>query len=77
CSHYPDCKHMEPLKKPKDTGVVCPKCNKNHIVEKKSRKGKVFYDCAGFPKCKNAYWYPPIKEECPKCHSPILLHNIT
>ncbi|OEZ33628.1 DNA topoisomerase I [Francisella endosymbiont of Amblyomma maculatum] len=77
CSNYPECKHMEPLEKPKDTGMVCPKCNKNHIVEKKSRKGKVFYACAGFPKCKNAYWYLPIKEECPKCHSPILLHKTT
>ncbi|ALB01931.1 DNA topoisomerase I [Francisella persica ATCC VR-331] len=77
CSNYPECKHMEPIEKPKDTGVVCPKCNKNHIVEKKSRKGKVFYACAGFPKCKNAYWYLPIKEECPKCHSPILLHKTT
>ncbi|MFV9972354.1 MAG: type I DNA topoisomerase [Francisella endosymbiont of Hyalomma asiaticum] len=77
CSNYPECKHMEPLEKPKDTDVVCPKCNKNHIVEKKSRKGKVFYACAGFPKCKNAYWYPPTKEECPKCHSPILLHKTT
>ncbi|WP_395167439.1 type I DNA topoisomerase [Francisella salimarina] len=77
CSNYPACKHMEPLEKPKDTGVVCPKCNKNNIVEKKSRKGKVFYACSGFPKCKNAYWYPPIKEECPKCKSPILLHKTT
>ncbi|QIV94970.1 type I DNA topoisomerase [Allofrancisella frigidaquae] len=77
CSNYPTCKHMEPLEKPKDTGVVCPKCNQNHIVEKKSRKGKVFYACSGFPKCKNAYWYPPIKEPCPKCNSPILLHKTT
>jgi len=77
CSNYPECKHMEPLYKPRDTGVQCPKCNKNNIVEKKTRKGKLFYACSGFPKCKNAYWYPPIKEECPKCKSPILLHKTT
>ncbi|MCL4122340.1 UNVERIFIED_CONTAM: hypothetical protein GTU68_009041 [Idotea baltica] len=77
CSNYPKCKHMEPLEKPRDTGVTCPKCNKDTIVEKKSRKGKVFYACSGFPKCKNAYWYPPIKESCPKCESPILLHKTT
>ncbi|QLE79008.1 type I DNA topoisomerase [Francisella sp. Scap27] len=77
CSNYPKCKHMEPLEKPRDTGVTCPKCNKDTIVEKKSRKGKVFYACSGFPKCKNAYWYPPIKESCPKCDSPILLHKTT
>ncbi|MBK2124911.1 type I DNA topoisomerase [Fangia hongkongensis] len=77
CSNYPNCKHMEPLEKPKDTGIQCPKCKKNNFVEKKSRKGKVFYACAGFPKCKNSFWYPPIEEECPKCHSPILLHKTT
>jgi DNA topoisomerase-1 len=68
---------MEPLEKPKDLGIQCPKCKKNNFVEKKSRKGKVFYTCAGFPKCKNSFWYPPIEEECPKCHSPILLHKTT
>jgi DNA topoisomerase-1 len=77
CSNYPTCKHMEPLVKPRDTGIVCPKCNTNNIVEKKSRKGKVFFACSGFPKCKNAFWYPPIKEACPKCESPILLHKTT
>ena len=77
CSAYPKCKHMEPLEKPKDMGIECPKCKKNNFVEKKSRKGKVFYACAGFPKCKNSFWYPPVQEECPKCHSPILLHKTT
>jgi DNA topoisomerase-1 len=78
CSNYPKCKHMEPLVPPVDTGVVCPKCNKNNIVEKKTKKkGTNFYACSGFPKCKNAFWHPPIKEECPKCKSPILLHRTT
>ncbi len=77
CSNYPECRHMEPLEKPKDTGITCPKCQKNPIVEKKSRKGKVFFACSGFPKCKNAYWYPPIDEPCPQCDSPILLHKTT
>ena len=77
CSNYPQCKHMEPLEKLRDTGVTCPKCTSNQIVEKKSRKGKVFYACAGFPKCKNAFWYPPINEPCPKCESTILLHKST
>ena len=77
CSNYPECKHMEPLVKPRDTGVTCPKCNTNNIVEKRTKKGKNFYACSGFPKCKNAYWHEPLKEECPKCKSPILLHRIT
>ena len=77
CSNYPNCKHMEPLVKPKDTGIQCSKCKKNNFVEKRSRKGKVFYACAGFPKCKNSFWYPPIEETCPQCNSPILLHKTT
>ena len=77
CSDYPKCKHMEPLTKPKDIGIQCPKCKKNNFLEKKSRKDKVFYACGGFPKCKHSFWYPPISEECPKCHSPILLYKTT
>ena len=77
CSNYPECKHMEPLSKPKDTGVTCPKCNENNIMEKKSRKGKTFYACNGWPKCKYAIWYKPIEEKCPKCNWPILMHKVT
>ena len=77
CSGYPSCKHMEPLHKPKDTGVSCLKCKKNNVFEKKSHKGKVFYACAGFPECKNLFWYPPINEICPKCSSQTLLHKNT
>ncbi len=77
CSSYPDCKHMEPLVKPKDTGVTCPQCNDKHIMEKISRKGKTFFACSGFPKCKYALWYLPLAEECPKCKWPILMHKVT
>lgn len=77
CSNYPQCKHMEPLEKPKDTGIQCPKCQTNQIVQKKSRKGKHFYACNGFPKCKYALWHPPINEPCPKCHWPILMNKFT
>ena len=66
CSSYPKCKHMEPLEKPKDTGVVCPKCNSNNIVEKKSRKGKVFYACSGFPKMQKRLLVPTNKRTLSK-----------
>ena len=77
CSNYPKCKHMESLVPQKDTGVLCPKCKHDNIIEKTTRKGKIFYACSGYPKCKNAYWYPPVNESCPKCSSPILLHKST
>jgi len=73
CSQYPKCKHIEPLEKPKDMGVECPKCHKGKILERKSRKGKVFYSCSAYPKCDYALWYPPIDEPCPKCNWPILM----
>ncbi|MCF6777364.1 type I DNA topoisomerase [Thiotrichales bacterium 19X7-9] len=77
CSNYPNCKHMEPLEKPKDTGVNCPKCKTGVIVEKKSRRGKIFYACNGYPKCKYSLWYPPHNEACPKCEWPIVIIKTT
>ncbi|OJY31287.1 MAG: DNA topoisomerase I [Legionella sp. 40-6] len=72
CSNYPQCKHMEPLEKPADTGVDCPKCNQAKILQRKSRKGKIFYSCGDYPKCDYALWNEPIAEACPQCAWPIL-----
>lgn len=72
CSNYPQCKHMEPLEKPADTGVVCPKCNQAKILQRKSRKGKIFYSCGDYPKCDYALWNEPLDKPCPTCAWPIL-----
>lgn len=72
CSNYPQCKHMEPLEKPADTGVLCPKCNQAKILQRKSRKGKIFYSCGNYPKCDYALWNEPINKPCPQCAWPIL-----
>ena len=72
CSNYPDCKFIEPLERPADTGVECPKCHSEKILKRKSRKGKIFYSCAGYPKCDYALWNEPIDKTCPKCAWPIL-----
>ncbi|PHS72949.1 MAG: DNA topoisomerase I [Cycloclasticus sp.] len=77
CSSYPVCKHMEPLEKPKDTNVVCPDCKKGTILERKSRKGKIFYSCSNYPTCKYALWNEPINESCPSCNWPILTVKTT
>jgi DNA topoisomerase-1 len=77
CSGYPKCKHIEPIEKPLDTGVTCPKCNKNSILKRKSRNGKVFYSCSGYPKCDYALWNAPIKQSCPDCNWPILTVKTT
>ncbi|MBI3145557.1 MAG: type I DNA topoisomerase [Pseudogulbenkiania sp.] len=77
CANYPKCKHIEPLEKPRDTGVVCPECKVGSLIERKSRYGKLFYSCNTYPKCKYATWNPPVAEPCPKCQWPILTIKTT
>jgi len=72
CSSYPECKFIEPLEKPADTGVSCPKCHAANLLKRKSRKGKIFYSCAAYPKCDYALWNEPIDKMCPTCAWPIL-----
>ena len=72
CSNYPECHFMEPLEKPADTNVTCPKCHNSTILKRKSRKGKIFYSCAGFPKCDYALWNEPVNKPCPSCAWPII-----
>ncbi len=77
CSGYPECRHIEPLEKPEDTGVECPKCHKGTLMKRKSRKGKVFYSCSTYPKCDYATWNEPVAEPCPSCGWPILTLKTT
>ncbi len=77
CSNYPNCKHMEPLEKPADTEVECPKCKQATILQRKSRRGKIFYSCSRYPDCDYALWNEPVKENCPKCQWPILTIKVT
>jgi DNA topoisomerase-1 len=72
CSNYPRCRYIEPLQKPKDTGVACPVCRTGTLAQRKSRFGKVFYSCSNYPDCKYAVWNPPLDEPCPQCGWPIL-----
>jgi DNA topoisomerase-1 len=72
CTAYPKCRYIEPLERPEDTGVVCPKCGKGTMQKKKSRRGKVFYSCSTYPKCDYAVWNEPIAEPCPNCGWPTL-----
>ncbi|NOQ16010.1 MAG: type I DNA topoisomerase [Methyloprofundus sp.] len=77
CSNYPKCKFIEPLEKPLDTEVACPKCKDGSILKRKSRNGKVFYSCSGYPKCDYALWNVPVNEPCPTCEWPILTLKTT
>ncbi len=77
CSAYPKCKFIEPLEKPADTGVPCPKCHEGNLLKRKSRYGKIFYSCATYPKCDYAIWNEPLKEPCPTCGWPLLTIKTT
>ena len=70
CSKYPECKTTKSF----TLGVPCPEkgCG-GELVERKSRKGRTFYSCANYPKCKFATWYVPIAKSCPKCHARMLI----
>ncbi len=67
CSRYPECKTIKPIQR--KVGVKCPSCKEGDIIEKKTRKGKVFYACSRYPECKFAMWQRPTGEICPKCGS--------
>jgi len=77
CSGYPECKNMRPLTKPVELEIRCPSCGEGNLLEKKSRRGKVFYACDRYPNCRFASWDRPVGEPCPKCSAPILLEKVT
>ncbi|MFQ5707402.1 MAG: type I DNA topoisomerase [bacterium] len=74
CSGYPECKNTQSI----SIGVKCPKkdCN-GDIVEKRSKRGRVFYGCSNYPKCKFATWNKPVSIACPECRSPYLEQRYT
>ncbi|MBF0358630.1 MAG: type I DNA topoisomerase [Magnetococcales bacterium] len=77
CSGYPKCRNIQSLEKPVDTGIACPTCGKGTFLEKKSRRGKIFYSCSTYPKCKHALWNKPLTIPCPKCSAPFVMEKIT
>jgi len=66
CSKFPKCKYTESLKE-NTLGIKCPKCKEGDIVEKRTKKRKIFYGCSNWPKCDFALWDKPTSEKCPKC----------
>ena len=74
CSNYPTCKYIKKEKLEIVEVCNCPKCD-GKIIEKKSRKGKIFYGCNNYPKCKTAYWDKPIGRKCPECNEMLTEKN--
>jgi len=64
CSGFPECKNARSLVV--TVGVNCPECD-SELVERRSKKGHLFYGCSSFPKCKFAVWDKPLSKKCPQC----------
>jgi DNA topoisomerase-1 len=75
CTKYPECKYV----KHKTTGVKCPKdADKGgEVVERKSRRGKIFFGCSNYPDCDFVLWNRPFAEKCPQCGAPYLVEKVT
>lgn len=67
CSNFPDCRNTKPILK--KVGVKCPKCKEGNIVERRSKKRRIFYGCDTFPNCDFVSWDKPIDKKCPDCES--------
>ncbi|MGL6009336.1 MAG: type I DNA topoisomerase [Culicoidibacterales bacterium] len=69
CSGFPECTYIQKKAQeaPKSTGVMCPKCKEGEIVERKTRRGKLFFSCNRYPDCDFAMWERPIVTPCPEC----------
>ncbi|WP_368654806.1 type I DNA topoisomerase [Ornithinibacillus sp. 4-3] len=65
CSNFPDCRNTKPILK--KIGVKCPKCKQGEIVERRSKKRRIFYGCDQFPTCDFVSWDKPIEKPCPSC----------
>ena len=73
CSNFPTCRYTEPFLK--KIGVPCPECKDGEIVERRTRKGRIFYGCSNYPACEFTSWKRPIKEHCPKCGGVLVMVN--
>ncbi len=65
CSGFPDCRNTKPIVK--DIGVTCPKCKEGKIIERRSKKGRIFYGCDRYPACDFVSWDKPSGKPCPQC----------
>ncbi|MCX7991775.1 MAG: type I DNA topoisomerase [Proteobacteria bacterium] len=70
CSNYPNCKYTENI----TTGIKCPKCD-GQLVERKTKKGRVFYGCNRYPQCDYLINQKPVNEKCPLCNNPFLIEK--
>ncbi|MCJ7839629.1 type I DNA topoisomerase [Lederbergia sp. NSJ-179] len=74
CSNFPDCRNTKPIVK--QIGVRCPNCKEGNIIERKSKKKRLFYGCDRYPKCDFVSWDKPLERPCPKCNGVLVEKKI-
>jgi DNA topoisomerase-1 len=78
CSGYPECSNMQPLHKPVPTGVKCLLgCGEGELMERRSRRGKLFYSCSRYPECRYVAWDKPVATPCPRCETGFVTEKTT
>ncbi len=78
CSGYPECNGIKKTTSaPVNTGIKCPDCHEGDILERRSRRGKLFYGCGRYPKCKFASWNKVVPQPCPACGASYLVEKIS
>src|SRR5690606_18617313 len=65
CPGYPECKFTKPILN--EIGVACPRCGEGQLVERRTRRGRVFYGCSRYPECDFTSWQRPAGKNCPRC----------
>ncbi|MBF2756717.1 type I DNA topoisomerase [Staphylococcus sp. GDY8P57P] len=73
CSNFPDCRNTKAIVK--TIGVTCPKCKDGDVVERKSKKNRLFYGCSNYPECDFISWDKPVGRDCPKCNHYLMEHK--
>ncbi|AQS53099.1 DNA topoisomerase 1 [Jeotgalibaca dankookensis] len=66
CSNFPECRNTKAIVK--KIGVTCPTCKKGEVIERKSKKNRIFYGCDRYPECEFVSWDKPVARNCPKCN---------
>lgn len=70
CSNFPDCRNTKAIVK--EIGVTCPQCQQGQVIERKSKKNRLFYGCDRYPDCEFTSWDKPVGRSCPKCQGTLV-----
>lgn len=73
CSNYPTCKNTKPI----SIGVQCPKCKEGYVIERKTKRKRIFYGCSKYPDCDFASWDKPVAQACDTCGNVYMVVKFT